>query len=197
MTTGRRKGRLFVLSGPSGAGKGTLRIKAFAALPDIRYSISCTTRPPRPDEKDGVEYRFLSEEDFKRLLDEGRFLEHACVHGYRYATLREDVERVLDEGKDIILEIDVQGALQVREALPESILIFVAPPSFEELERRLRARGTEKEEVILLRLKNARWEMEHREAYDHVIENDDADRASRELMNIILHHRKKTREDGR
>ena len=124
-----------------------------------------------------MEYRFLSEEDFKRLLDEGRFLEHACVHGYRYATLREDVERVLDEGKDIILEIDVQGLLQVREALPEAFSSS-SPRPLRKSSNGVAGRGTEKEEVILLRLKNARWEMEHREAYDHVIENDDADRAS-------------------
>ena len=194
--TDRKKGRLFVLSGPSGAGKGTVRTKAFEALSGVRFSVSCTTRPPREGERDGVDYRFLSDEDFRSLLDRGCFLEHADVHGYCYGTLREDVERILAKGEDIILEIDVQGALQVRAALPECVLIFVMPPSLGELERRLRGRGTEGEERIALRMKNARWEMAHSDDYDYVIENDDAERASRELADIILSFRTNTiRED--
>ena len=137
-----RRGRLFILSGPSGVGKGTLRERALKDVEGLIYSISCTTRSPRPGERDGVEYRFVSEADFKRRVQEGLFLEHARVHDACYGTLRADVERELDAGNDVLLEIDVQGAKQVRSRLPDAISIFVAPPSLEELERRLRNRQT-------------------------------------------------------
>jgi guanylate kinase len=179
------KGKLFVLSGPSGAGKGTLRKKVFETVEDIRFSISCTTRPPRQGEKDGVDYRFISEEAFLTLLEEDRFLEYAKVHGHYYGTLRDDVERTLSSGIDMVLEIDVQGAFQVREKMPESILVFVSPPSLEELERRLRERGTESGENLRIRLRNARLEMLKSADYDYVIVNDDAERASNELKSII------------
>lgn len=179
------KGKLFVLSGPSGAGKGTLRKKVFETVEDIRFSISCTTRPPRQGEKDGVDYRFISEEAFLTLLEEDRFLEYAKVHGHYYGTLRDDVERTLSSGIDMVLEIDVQGAFQVREKMPESILVFVSPPSLEELERRLRERGTESGENLRIRLRNARLEMLKSADYDFVIVNDDAERASNELKSII------------
>lgn len=179
------KGKLFVLSGPSGAGKGTLRKKVFETVEDIRFSISCTTRPPRQGEKDGVDYRFISEEAFLTLLEEDRFLEYAKVHGHYYGTLRDDVERTLSSGIDMVLEIDVQGAFQVREKMPESILVFVSPPSLEELERRLRERGTESGENLKIRLRNARLEMLKSGDYDYVIVNDDAERASNELKSII------------
>ncbi|WP_367339985.1 guanylate kinase [Aminivibrio sp.] len=179
------KGKLFVLSGPSGAGKGTLRKKVFETVEDIRFSISCTTRPPRQGEKDGVDYRFISEEAFLTLLEEDRFLEYAKVHGHYYGTLRDDVERTLSSGIDMVLEIDVQGAFQVREKMPESILVFVSPPSLEELERRLRERGTESGENLRIRLRNARLEMLKSGDYDYVIVNDDAERASNELKSII------------
>ena len=132
------RGKLFVLSGPSGAGKGTLRKKVFETVQGIRFSISCTTRPPRQGEKEGIDYRFISEEAFLSLLKEDKFLEHAKVHGHYYGTLRDDVERTLSSGIDMVLEIDVQGAFQIREKMPESILVFVSPPSLEELEHRLR-----------------------------------------------------------
>ena len=179
------KGKLFVLSGPSGAGKGTLRKKVFETVEDIRFSISCTTRPPRQGEKDGVDYRFISEEAFLTLLEEDRFLEYAKVHGHYYGTLRDDVERTLSSGIDMVLEIDVQGAFQVREKMPESILVFVSPPSLEELERRLRERGTESGENLRIRLRNARLEMLKSGDYDYVIVNDDAERTSNELKSII------------
>jgi len=185
------RGRLFVLSGPSGAGKGTLRKKAFESLEGIVFSISCTTRPVREGERDGVDYRFISEEAFRDLLGRGKFLEHAFVHGHYYGTLREDVENALGQRLDIILEIDVQGAFQIREKMPESILIFVSPPSLDELERRLRERGTESENMLALRLKNARLEMNRTGEYDYVIINDDAERASAELKRIILAYREK------
>ena len=185
------RGRLFVLSGPSGAGKGTLRKKAFESLEGIVFSISCTTRPVREGERDGVDYRFISEDAFRDLLGRGKFLEHAFVHDHYYGTLREDVENALGQGLDIILEIDVQGAFQIREKMPESILIFVSPPSLDELERRLRERGTESENMLALRLKNARLEMDRTGEYDYVIINDDAERASAELKRIILAYREK------
>lgn len=179
------RGKLFVLSGPSGAGKGTLRKKVFETVQGIRFSISCTTRPPRQGEKEGIDYRFISEEAFLSLLKEDKFLEHAKVHGHYYGTLRDDVERTLSSGIDMVLEIDVQGAFQVREKMPESILVFVSPPSLEELERRLRERGTESGENLRIRLRNARLEMLKSGDYDYVIVNDDAERASNELKSII------------
>ena len=184
------KGSLFVLSGPSGAGKGTLRKRMFQRVSGIRFSISCTTREPREGEREGIDYRFITTEDFLSRLGKGDFLEHADVHGHFYGTLRDDVLDVLDAGDDILLEIDVQGALQVRDKMPESVLLFVAPPSFEELEQRLRDRGTESEERLQIRLRNARWEMEKASLYDYVIINDDLERAANELERIIIEHRK-------
>ncbi len=184
------KGSLFVLSGPSGAGKGTLRKRMFRRISGIKFSISCTTREPRDGEREGIDYRFISAEDFLSRLEKDDFLEHADVHGHFYGTLRDDVLEVLDSGDDILLEIDVQGALQVRDKMPESVLLFVAPPSFEELEQRLRDRGTESEERLQIRLRNARWEMEKASLYDYVIINDDLERAANELERIIIEHRK-------
>jgi len=191
MTEGKRRGRLFVLSGPSGVGKGTLRERALDDLEDLVYSISCTTRAPRAGERDGVEYRFISKPDFEDRIKRGLFLEHAAVHDAYYGTLREDVERELNAGRDVLLEIDVQGGFQVRAALPDAVLLFVAPPSLEELERRLRERGTESDEKIRLRLRNAVRELEQQEKYDRVVVNDDLDRASAELRGIILDYREK------
>lgn len=189
-----RKGRLFVLSGPSGAGKGTLREKAFPEMREISFSISCTTRTPRAGEKDGVHYRFITEEAFLALLREGRFLEHALVHGNYYGTLRDDVEKTLSAGEDILLEIDVQGAAQVKRAMPGAVLLFISPPTLEELERRLAGRGTEEEKALKLRLDNARREMTKSGEYDHVIINDDLTRASEELAAIIKDYRDCRRE---
>ncbi len=183
------RGSLFVLSGPSGAGKGTLRKKMFQKVPGISFSISCTTREPRDGEREGIDYHFITAEEFQSRFERGEFLEHAEVHGHFYGTLRDDAVRVLDSGSDILLEIDVQGALQVREKMPESILLFVAPPSFEELEQRLRDRGTESEERLQVRLRNARWEMGKAALYDYVIINDDIERAAGELEGIILEQR--------
>ena len=183
------RGKLFVLSGPSGAGKGTLRKKVFETVQGIRFSISCTTRPPRQGEKEGIDYRFISEEAFLSLLKEDKFLEHAKVHGHYYGTLRDDVERTLSSGLDMVLEIDVQGAFQIREKMPESVLVFVSPPSLEELEHRLRERGTESGEHLRLRMKNARLEMMKAKDYDYVIVNDDAERASEELKSVITGYR--------
>ncbi|WP_368045892.1 guanylate kinase [Pyramidobacter piscolens] len=141
--TKNRKGTLFVLSGPSGAGKGTIRARVFEALDGLSYSVSCTTRAPREGERDGVDYRFITPEDFAARIAAGDFLEWADVHRHRYGTLKSDVEKVLNEGKDMFLEIDVQGALQVKKKMPEAVTLFVVPPSIEVLEERLRGRRSD------------------------------------------------------
>jgi guanylate kinase len=183
MTNRVRKGKLFVLAGPSGVGKGTLRAKALSDIDGLAYSISCTTRAPREGEREGVDYRFLSKEDFKDRAARGLFLEHAFVHGNHYGTLREDVERETAAGRDVLLEIDVQGARQIRKLLPapDSFLIFISPPSIAVLEERLRRRGTESEDKVRLRTETAKKEMEAAAEFDRVIVNDDLERASGEL----------------
>jgi guanylate kinase len=185
----KHKGRLFVLAGPSGVGKGTLRIQALSNVENLIYSISCTTRKPREGERDGVDYHFVERKEFEEKVANGLFLEHALVHGERYGTLREDIVRELKSGRDVLLEIDVQGAQQIRSLLPESVLIFILPPSLDALEERLRKRKTEPEEKIMLRLEHAKKEMEQTKEYDHVILNDVIERASEELRHIILSYR--------
>ncbi len=184
------RGHLFVLSGPSGAGKGTLRKGLFEAIPDLVFSISCTTRNPRPGEKEGVHYRFMDTPRFLKHVAAGDFLEHAEVHGNHYGTLQADVERELDACHDVVLEIDVQGALQVRERFAEAILIFIMPPSQVELEKRLRERGTEREDILETRLRNAEMEMKYAGCYDHAVINDDLDRATEELILLVKSYRK-------
>ncbi|MDR3229930.1 MAG: guanylate kinase [Synergistaceae bacterium] len=186
----RRRGRLFVLAGPSGVGKGTLRMRVLSDIDGLVYSISCTTRAPRDGEREGTDYRFISKQEFEDREKRGLFLEHAAVHGNFYGTLREDVERELAAGRDVLLEIDVQGAQQIRGLLPESVLIFVSPPSIAVLEERLRRRETESEEQIALRLANAKREMECIPAYDHVVLNDTLERASEDLRGIIASYRR-------
>lgn len=190
MSSKKQRGRLFILSGPSGAGKGTLRTRALNNIKDLIYSISCTTREPRTGETDGIEYRFISENEFKAKINSKMFLEYANVHGKFYGTLREDVERELNAGRDVMLEIDVQGAEQVKNIINDAVLIFISPPSPEVLEKRLRNRGTEDEKTLSLRLKNALDEMKKAEIYNHVIINNDLNAASEELRNIILSYRK-------
>jgi guanylate kinase len=185
-----RKGRLFVLAGPSGVGKGTLRKKALSDIEDLTYSVSCTTRQPREGERDGVDYHFVTEQDFEEKIAGGLFLEHAVVHGCRYGTLLENVERETGAGRDVLLEIDVQGARQVREVLPESVLIFIAPPSLDVLEKRLRQRKTESEDKIALRLENAKKEMALSSEYDRIIVNNDLEKACKELRDLLLSYRK-------
>ncbi|MCL2009326.1 MAG: guanylate kinase [Synergistaceae bacterium] len=188
--SGMRKGRLFVIAGPSGAGKGTLRTMALSGIEDLVYSVSCTTRQPREGERDGVDYHFVTERDFEDKVAGGLFLEHAVVHGCCYGTLLESVERETDAGKDVLLEIDVQGARQIREILPESVLIFIAPPSLDALEKRLRRRKTESEDKIALRLENAKKEMALSSEYDRIIVNDNLEQACEELRDLILSSRK-------
>lgn len=183
-----RKGNLLIISGPSGAGKGTLVKAIESAVPDVWVSVSVTTRTPRPGEEEGRHYEFISGEEFTRLADSGGLLEWAEVHGNRYGTPRVVVEERIAEGRQVILEIDPQGAFQVKRTRPDSILIFIMPPSFDELERRLAVRGSETEAQVESRLATAKREVELVGEYDHVVINDDVPRATAELAAIIDSH---------
>lgn len=177
--------KLFVISGPSGAGKGTLVSRVRDTMPDLGLTVSATTRAPRAGEVDGVNYHFLTEEEFSRRIENGDFIEWAQVHDHRYGTLVQEVERKLSNGSSLILEIDVQGALNVKKRFPESILIFIEPPSMEVLEQRLVGRGSETDESLRLRLANARHEMSLADRYDVRLVNDDLDVATDELAGIL------------
>lgn len=188
-----RTGMVLILSGPSGSGKSTIYKAAIGDLGGIEFSVSCTTRAPRPGEVDGRDYYFISREKFDALVAEHAFAEHAEVHGNCYGTLKSELLDRVRRGIDVLLDIDVQGAARLRALCSDSAefceaceFIFIMPPSFEELERRLRARGTETEESILRRLANAKGEMEHAHEYDHIIVNDDLARAVREFTDLIL-----------
>lgn len=183
-----RTPRLFVVSGPSGAGKGTLVARVREQRPDLGLTVSATTREPRPGEHDGVDYHFLSEDEFERRIAAGDFLEWANVHGHRYGTLRSEVDKNLAAGRSVILEIDVQGALNVRKAYPAAVLVFIEPPSMEVLERRLRGRGTEDEANLELRLKDAAGEMALAPRYDERIVNDDLQEATVRLLAALDSH---------
>src|SRR6266480_5241170 len=153
------KGRLFVITGPSGVGKGTLIRRLLERMPELELSVSATTRPPRPGERDGVDYHFLTEEEFDRMVHDGRLLEHATYSGNRYGTPRSEVEPRLAAGRSVVLEIEVQGARQVREAMPEAVQVFIAPPSPAALRERLEGRGTDRPEAIARRLAAAEEEL--------------------------------------
>ncbi len=168
----KRKGCLIVVSGASGTGKGTVCAQLMKKRPSLRYSISATTRNPRNGEQDGVQYYFHTRESFERLINDGGLLEWADVYGNYYGTPKAPVDKFLEEGQDILLEIDTQGALNVMEKMPEGIFVFLLPPSMEELERRLRTRGTDSEEVILRRLDAARGEVNAAKKYRYVVVND-------------------------
>ncbi|MEX0984084.1 MAG: guanylate kinase [Actinomycetota bacterium] len=179
-------GRLIVIAGPSGVGKGSLVRRLVARDPDGPVlSVSATTREPRAGEIDRVDYRFASEDEFDQMIERGDLLEWAAIVGHRSGTPRAFVTEQLDAGRDVILEIDVEGARQIRERMPEALLIFLVPPSFEELERRLRGRGTEDEELIRRRLDTSAWEMDQRDWFDHEVINDDLVRATDEVAAII------------
>ncbi len=179
------RGRLYVLAAPSGAGKTSLVRELLSRLPELRLSTSHTTRARRPTETEGREYYFVSVAEFERMVDEGRFLEHARVFDNCYGTAREPVERTLTQGQDVVLEIDWQGARQVRAALPACRTIFVLPPSREALEQRLRGRATDAAEVIARRLRDAVSDMSHWNEFDYVVVNDDFERAVTDLMRIV------------
>ena len=181
-----RTGKLFVLAGPSGVGKGSIvRLLVTRDPEGLSLSVSVTTRAPRPGEVDGVDYFFIDDDAFERMIRAGELLEWAEIVGHRSGTPRGFVEDRLAAGRDVVLEIDVVGASQVRERVPGSVLIYIEPPSMEELERRLRGRGTETEERIRLRLETAAWELEQRGWFDHVVVNDDLKRASAQVAAII------------
>lgn len=182
-------GRLFVVTAPSGAGKTSLIEALMRDDPSLKLSISYTTRPPRPGEKDGVDYHFVDAAAFLGMRGRGEFLENAEVHGYRYGTSKRVITEALAKGEDLILEIDWQGARQVRGFYPDCVGIFILPPSIEELERRMRARGQDAEAVIQRRLEAARGEMEHAGEFDYAIINKDFETAKRELAEIIQKER--------
>ena len=182
-------GSLFIVASPSGGGKTSL-VKALLGLePRIRLSVSHTTRAPRPGEVEGVHYHFVAAAEFEHLVDEGAFLEHAEVHGHRYGTSRAAVVPTLEQGGDVILEIDYQGARLIRAQLPECVSVFILPPSRVELERRLRARASDSEAVIQRRLANSREEMAHVGEFDYVIVNDRFEHALEDLHAVVRSQR--------
>ncbi|MCQ2380968.1 MAG: guanylate kinase [Acidaminococcaceae bacterium] len=186
-----KKGLLIVGSGPSGVGKGTVHSRILAESPNVTYSISVTSRKPRIGERDGVDYFFRSAEQVKEMIANDEFLEYADVFGNYYGTPRDYVLQKLNEGKDVLLEIDVQGALQVKKRMPEALLIFLAPPNQQELERRLRNRCTDDEDVILRRLHDAEWELSHKDQYDYVIVNDTVDDTVKKYLSILQKEKEK------
>ena len=184
-----KRGTLFVVTGPSGAGKGTVLKKVMAATDHLYFSISATTRAPRPGEVHGVHYHFITRESFAQLIREERLLEHAEYVGNFYGTPLDPVLEHLAQGDDVILEIEIQGAKQVKARYPEAALVFIAPPSFDERERRLRGRGTETEETILRRMDTARRECAHMDAFQYIVLNDTPENGAYELLSIITAHR--------
>jgi guanylate kinase len=176
---------VFVITGPSGVGKGTLIRGLRDRLPGLELSVSATTRPPRPGERDGIDYHFLVPEEFDRRVAAGDFLEHAVYSGHRYGTLRSEVERRLARGHPVVLEIELQGARQVREAMPEAVAVFIAPPSREALRARLVGRGTDTLEQVEARMRTAERELEAQPEFPHVVVNDRLEQATDELVAIV------------
>ena len=176
---------MVVISGPSGVGKSSFVHQLLDAGLNLEYSVSATTRPRRPHETDGRDYLFLTREEFRRRVDAGEFVEWAEVHGEQYGTLKSEIERRLAEGRNVLLDIDVQGGTAVRKVYPDGVFIFVLPPSMASLEERLRGRGTDPDERIRLRLENARREIELGKAYDYAVVNDDLDLALNRVVAII------------
>ena len=185
MTTARR-GNLFVISAPSGSGKTTLVRRLLDTLDDVKFSVSFTTRPVRGSERDRIDYHFVPSDLFRTKIEDGEFLEWAEVHGNYYGTSKIVTEQVRASGEDILLDVDVQGAAQVRKAQPDAITLFVMPPSFDVLEERLRGRRQDSDEVIAGRLEEARHEIHHYKDYDYVLINDSVERTSELLKAIVL-----------
>ena len=179
------KGKLIVISGASGVGKGTVLGKVMGKRDDLSFSVSATTRDPRPGEQDGVHYYFVTKERFEEMIQKGEFLEYDNHAANYYGTPRAQAEEKMESG-NVLLDIEPNGAGQVRKAAPDAILVFIMPPSMEELERRLRGRGDTPEDQIQIRLERAVWEMEQRHWYDHVVVNDDAERCADEILKIIV-----------
>jgi guanylate kinase len=177
--------KVFVITGPSGVGKGTLIAQLLRRLPDLELSVSATTREPRPGEQDGRDYHFLGREEFDRRAEAGEFLEFATYSGNRYGTLRPEIDRCLGAGRSVVLEIEVQGARQVRAAMPESVQIFIAPPEPAALRKRLLARGKDSPEAIDARLAVAAQELAAQDEFAYRVVNDELDRATNELERIV------------
>jgi len=178
-------GRVFVVTGPSGVGKGTLIRTLRERMPELELSVSATTRAPRPGERHGVDYHFLSDEEFERRVRAGDFVEHATYAGRRYGTLRSELERRTATGVPVVLEIEVQGARQVARTLPEAVRVFIAPPSREALRARLVGRGTDDQEEVAARLKAAEAELAAQDEFPHVVVNDRLEEAVEELAAIV------------
>jgi guanylate kinase len=178
-------GRLFILSAPSGAGKTTLCNALRRRFKELFYSISYTTRPPRSGEKNGREYFFITHEEFEQGIQSRRWAEWAMVHGHYYGTSAQWIETALTSGKSVLMDIDVQGARQIKQRFPKAVSIFIMPPSIEELETRLRLRGKDNNDVIALRMQNARNEIAQKDAYDYIVVNDDLDKAICELIELV------------
>ena len=189
------RGKLFVIAAPSGAGKTSLVRALMERRPALRFSISYTTRKQRPTERDGHDYFFVDKDEFKRMVDAQEFLEHAQVFDNFYGTSRKQVEQILDQGQDVLLEIDWQGAQQIRRALPECRSIFVLPPSREALEQRLRNRATDSDEVIARRLRDSIADLSHWNEFDYIVVNDDFERATQDLEAIVTGQGEHLRRD--
>jgi len=189
MESGVNKGRLFIVSGPSGTGKTTLCSAILSRFPDMLYSVSYTTRKPRTGEQSGIDYHFINKEEFKDKIEHGKWAEWAEVHGNYYGTSAVLIDQGLDSGRDIILDIDVQGTIRLVERYPDSVAIFVMPPSIEELKRRLELRNTDSDEVIARRLENAKMEMAKKDIYPHLIINDQLPDAIEQLTAVIKNYR--------
>ena len=191
------RGLMIVVSGPSGAGKGTICRALMEQNPEVQMSISATTRKPRPGEVDGVNYFFMDKDAFLEMRDRDGFIEWACFCQNYYGTPKEKVEELLDAGKDVILEIEVQGAMQVRSEYPEAAFVFIVPPSMEELRNRLTGRGTESPEVIEERLKTAMWECTFMERYNYIVVNDQVAQATEDLAAIIQAEKSRTERNSK
>lgn len=182
----KERGTLVVVSGFSGAGKGTVLAQVLARRPDLYFSVSFTTRAPREGEQDGVNYHFVTREEFQARIGRGEFLEYAEYVGNYYGTSMQVIREKLERGIDVVLEIEIQGAAKVRQKLPEAVSLFLVPPSFEELSRRLHARGTDSEEKIQQRLATAREEAKEIVNYDYIVVNDTVDHAVEEILAILI-----------